>query len=465
MIKKIVSKCRILIFFAAFVALISTAAQAGVSFSIGTGGFYVSVGDYDYLPYAYVANPAFAPPPINFHDALSQYGAWVQVPPFGPAWQPYAAAGWRPYLYGHWDYTSQYGPMWEGYEPWGWIGYHYGNWVYSRNYGWIWIPGEDWHPGRVAWAQSYNGIGWMPLPPPGYDYSRGDIGYAGQDNQFAYQDGDFGMQYNSGDYNYGGPYYDPRYRNMYYNQGYDRLVPNLWVFVDTDHFDSGNMADAYLGPTYTGEVFSRRLVRVTTRIQRPELERILRRPVREVPVQEHEIQTDRRKVKVVVPASDTAVEEIRRHSNETVQDVIAPAFAKKDKAFKGSQARNNSEVAKIFKQSAGAQNVQQISSEDVVSRAEQNQRQRQERMNQRENTARQRIEQGEKDGVFKEPPQQREKQNETPPPGQVNPADHPQDQNNNPDKNASEKQKKHKNKKDKDKDNNSPPPPPPEPRI
>ena len=464
MIDKIVLKSRTFALLAAFVALISTSAFAAVSFSIGTGGFYVSVGDYDYLPYAYVENPAFVPPPINFHDALSEYGAWVQVPPFGAAWQPYAAAGWRPYLYGHWNYTSQYGPMWEGYEPWGWIGYHYGNWVYSRDYGWIWIPGDDWHPGRVAWAQSYNGIGWMPLPPSGYDYSRGDIAYIGPDNQFAYQDGDFGSQYGSGNYNYGGPYYDPRYRNMYYNQGYRSLVPNLWVFVDVDHFDSGNVADGYLGPTYAGDVFNRRLVRVSTRIQKPELEQILRRPVREVPVQEHEIQTDRRRIKVVVPATQTAVEEIRRHRNETVQDVIAPAFAKKDKAFKGSQARNNSEVAKIFNQNAGQPKVQQMSSEDVVRRAEQNQRQRQEQMNQRESVARQRIEQGERDGVFKEPQQKRDNQNQAPPPNQVNPPDQgsQQQEQNNPAKNQ-DKQKKHKNKKDKD--NNPPPPPPPPPQF
>jgi hypothetical protein len=147
-------------------------AKAGVSFSIGTGDFYLSVGNYDYLPYAYSTYPQYAPPRINFYDVMSDYGYWVSVQPFGRVWRPYVDTGWRPYVNGHWINT-RYGLTWSGYEPWAWAGYHYGNWIYTANFGWVWIPGYTWHPGRVAWSQGYDTIGWSPLPPDGYDYSRG----------------------------------------------------------------------------------------------------------------------------------------------------------------------------------------------------------------------------------------------------------------------------------------------------
>ena len=42
-------------------------ASAGVSFQIGTDNFFLSVGDYDYLPYAYQDDPGYSPPQINFY--------------------------------------------------------------------------------------------------------------------------------------------------------------------------------------------------------------------------------------------------------------------------------------------------------------------------------------------------------------------------------------------------------------
>src|SRR3990172_1258074 len=173
----------------AFLLLGFATADAGVSISIGTEGFYLSVGDYDYLPYAYNAYPAYARPRINFHDMMSQYGIWLPVQYFGMVWKPYTSYGWRPYLYGHWLYT-QYGPTWEGYEPWAWVGYHYGDWIFDRQYGWVWIPGYEWHPGHVIWARSYGSIGWMPAPPGGYDYSRGYLSNVGPNNQYSYDDPD-----------------------------------------------------------------------------------------------------------------------------------------------------------------------------------------------------------------------------------------------------------------------------------
>jgi len=64
----------LLLLFASF-----SSAEAGVSFTIGTDDFYLSVGDYDYLPYAFAASPSYVPQRISFYDALSDYGYWVQV--------------------------------------------------------------------------------------------------------------------------------------------------------------------------------------------------------------------------------------------------------------------------------------------------------------------------------------------------------------------------------------------------
>ena len=157
-----VTKTRFMMAFMCALVLAGAAnAQGGVSFRIGTNNFYLSVGDYDYLPYAYENDPGYSPPPINFNQMMSQYGRWENVSPFGQVWQPYASAGWRPYAYGHWIYT-EYGPYWEGYEPWAWAGYHYGSWIVDRQYGWVWVPGS--------------------------------LAHAGANNQFSYSDNDFGAR-------------------------------------------------------------------------------------------------------------------------------------------------------------------------------------------------------------------------------------------------------------------------------
>src|SRR5262245_2832400 len=106
----------------------SAHAASNVQFSVGTDDFYLSVGNYDYLPYAYDVNPGYAAPPVNFVNVMGDYGNWVYVPTFGQVWRTYVDASWRPYVNGHWIYTS-YGPTWQGYEPWAWAAYHYGNWI------------------------------------------------------------------------------------------------------------------------------------------------------------------------------------------------------------------------------------------------------------------------------------------------------------------------------------------------
>lgn len=91
--------------------LIAGLAIPAFSITIGLGGFYVSVGDYDYLPYNYGSAQnygyaqQYAPQSINMGDVMGQYGNWVTSAQFGRVWQPYSAQGWRPYLYGHWMNT------------------------------------------------------------------------------------------------------------------------------------------------------------------------------------------------------------------------------------------------------------------------------------------------------------------------------------------------------------------------
>ncbi|MCI0606567.1 hypothetical protein L0156_26585 [bacterium] len=212
-----------------------------------------------------------------------------------------------------------------------WAGYHYGNWVYAQQFGWVWIPGHEWHPGRVAWAQGYNSIGWSPMPPSGYDYSRGYLSQVGPVNQFTYYDDDFsiGFGFGGNDYSYGGPYYDPRYRNMYYNQSYLGTIASI-PFIEPNHFGYDNYADYYYGGDYARYLFDRRLVRISTRpVERVVLERIVRQPIQVRQVRTNEVEIDGRRVRVV--AVEGEEEKIRKNANQVIRETIAPAFAEKAK--------------------------------------------------------------------------------------------------------------------------------------
>jgi hypothetical protein len=379
--------------------------SAANAVTFGVGDFYVNVGDYDYMPYGYAVNPGYQAPQVNFYDMMGQYGSWVSLNPFGQVWRPYATNGWRPYTYGHWDYT-QYGPTWQGYEPWAWAGYHYGNWAFTPNYGWIWVPGNEWHNGRVAWAQGYDSIGWTPMPPNGYDYSRGYLSYTGPVNQYSYADNDFGISFGigGGGYSYGGPYYDPRYRDLYYNQPYSNINSNLWTFINSSNFGNDNYADYYLGPEYTRTVFETRVVRISNRQpDLPALERIVRQRIQEVPVEEKQIQTDKGAVKVVVSKDPQEIERIRKHGKEVVDEVIAPAFAEKQKTFKGEQSKTKGDVNKIFRQENTPPRVENLSSEEVINRARQSKANRDQQRAQRAETATQEIQKVEKEGKIRGP--------------------------------------------------------------
>ena len=122
---------------------------------------------------------------------LGDYGAWSQVPEYGPVWYPSGVAvGWVPYRLGHWAWIEPWGWTWVGTEPWGFCPYHYGRWalIGAR---WGWVPGPvavvPWYaPALVAFVGGGGfslsiGFGsggvaaWFPLGPsdpfiPWYHY-------------------------------------------------------------------------------------------------------------------------------------------------------------------------------------------------------------------------------------------------------------------------------------------------------
>ena len=105
----------------------------------------------------------------TFHDALSPYGNWVDLPG-RTVWVPNAAvvgAHFRPYdSGGRWVYTDE---GWYFETAWGWgaIPFHYGRWMFEAPYGWVWVAGYDWAPAWVDWSYGGGYVGWAPLPPSG----------------------------------------------------------------------------------------------------------------------------------------------------------------------------------------------------------------------------------------------------------------------------------------------------------
>jgi hypothetical protein len=99
-----------------------------------------------------------------FYDALSDYGDWVLIEPYGYLFRPSGELiGWRPYQSGFWAPTDSYGWVWISSEPFGWATYHYGRWVYDDYQGWVWRPGLEWGPAWVTWQMSDQYVGWSPL--------------------------------------------------------------------------------------------------------------------------------------------------------------------------------------------------------------------------------------------------------------------------------------------------------------
>ncbi len=163
--------------------------------------FQVDVGAYSghppsYAPFelcsvmpGYAAPPpvAAAPPPVEeqpvdvesplgpemdpaaFQSVLAPYGSWMNIPPYGLAWQPYAGVvgpDFVPYgTAGNWVYSDA-GWVWNSEYPWGWATFHYGNWVTTPT-GWAWVPGSVWAPAWVSWRYGDGIVGWAPMGPGG----------------------------------------------------------------------------------------------------------------------------------------------------------------------------------------------------------------------------------------------------------------------------------------------------------
>ncbi|MFI5150946.1 MAG: DUF6600 domain-containing protein [Bacteroidia bacterium] len=112
-----------------------------------------------------------------FYNELSPYGTWIDYPPYGYVWTPYAGPEFIPYgTGGHWVWTDD-SWLWLSDYSWGWAPFHYGRWFYDDYYGWLWIPGNDWGPAWVCWRYSPDFYGWVALGPAiggdfyfGYNY-------------------------------------------------------------------------------------------------------------------------------------------------------------------------------------------------------------------------------------------------------------------------------------------------------
>jgi hypothetical protein len=157
-----------------------------------------------------------------FQTQLAPYGAWSDIPGYGPCWIPAAQStvpDWRPYVNaGHWEYTEQ-GWYWHSDYPWGEYAFHYGRWMRDARYGWAWVPGYHWGPGWVCWRNAENAgfCGWAPLPPG----ARFEVGVGLIWNGRLAVDTDFG------------------------------LGPDLFVFMPFDHFWAHDYR-AFLVPGWRG---------------------------------------------------------------------------------------------------------------------------------------------------------------------------------------------------------------------
>ena len=99
--------------------------------------------------------------------ALTPYGKWLEIPPYGWCWRPTAAVTdpkWRPYAeQGRWRYTTA-GWFWHSDYSWGQITFHYGRW-FEHDGSWVWMPAYDWAGAWVTWREADGYLGWAPLPP------------------------------------------------------------------------------------------------------------------------------------------------------------------------------------------------------------------------------------------------------------------------------------------------------------
>jgi hypothetical protein len=253
---------------------------------------------------------------VGFHDELSPYGTWFSYSNYGSVWRPYAYSGWRPYTDGYWGYTS-YGPTWYGNEAYSPYVYHYGNWIYTARYGWVWIPGYDWHAGRVDWTYGGGYIGWRPQFPSGYSYPGSDY--------------------------------------------------NLWIVIDANRFGDRSYRPYALRATTVRDLFNRRVFRERrASLRRTDLERIVRRPVREISLRERDVQIGNRKARLLVTPDEEV--RIRKHVTQVRVDrdrdkgkkvVERTTIERKDKDF-GTKSKSKT-VTKVEKKPSHTTNRSTVS--------------------------------------------------------------------------------------------------------
>jgi hypothetical protein len=137
------------------------------SFHIGGSGVGLSFGSADWWIYGDAwSNPHWM---VNYDTVLTGYGEWIWVAGLGRVWQPYVAAGWRPFTHGRWVHTG-FGWTWVSYEPWGYFPHHYGRWA-NTHHGWVWVPGYTYRAANVVWVHWGGYVGWYPCSPRGWSHA------------------------------------------------------------------------------------------------------------------------------------------------------------------------------------------------------------------------------------------------------------------------------------------------------
>src|SRR5512138_3799115 len=88
---------------------------------LSVGGCAVSGGPALTPPPQPAARIALRPEYRVFYDALSDYGDWVLIEPWGYVFRPRVDFGvWRPYTNGFWAASDVYGWVWVSSESFGW---------------------------------------------------------------------------------------------------------------------------------------------------------------------------------------------------------------------------------------------------------------------------------------------------------------------------------------------------------
>src|SRR5262245_23502367 len=154
--------------------------NARLSPLIATLAVVVSLGGcatagYTPAPAMPAARAGLRPEYRIFYDALTDYGDWVLIEPYGFVFRPRGVdfGSWRPYTNGFWAPSDSWGWVWISAEPFGWATFHYGTWLFDRFQGWVWVPGVDWAPAWVDWQIAGNYAGWAPIGPGGRPLTYG----------------------------------------------------------------------------------------------------------------------------------------------------------------------------------------------------------------------------------------------------------------------------------------------------